>query len=229
MSDASAALYRRWVLANGWAEAAGLGTTLVLGRAVAPLLERSTELAVVLLGAVLAIVLGVLLEGALVGAAQAAVLRRALPGLAARRWVSATMLGAGIAWTLGMVPSTIAALVSSGSAQGPPSEPPAVLQYGLAVGLGLVTGPILGGAQWRVLRLHVAHAHRWLWANAAAWALGMLLVFLGMDLVPWARGGLVLVGSVYAVCGVAGLGVGVVHGAALVRLLQNPTPMSRAA
>lgn len=228
MANSDAALYPRWVLANGWAEAVGLGTTLLLGRAAAPFLGRTPQVVVVLIGAVLAVVLGVLLEGTLVGAAQAGVLQRALPDLPARRWVSATMLGAGIAWTLGMVPSTIAAL-SSGSSHGPPGEPAPVLQYGLAVGLGLVTGPILGGAQWRVLRRHVRNAHWWLWANAAAWAVGMPLIFLGMDRVPWQRGGLVVAASVYAVCAVAGLGVGAVHGRVLLRLLMTPVTKPAAA
>ena len=57
-----AVFYRRWILANGWAEAAGLGTTFVLGREVAPSLERATRAATVILGAVVAVLLGLILE-----------------------------------------------------------------------------------------------------------------------------------------------------------------------
>jgi hypothetical protein len=86
----------------------------------------------------------------------------------------------------------------------------------------MVTGPILGAAQWRVLRRYVRNAHWWLWANAGAWALGMSLIFVGMDVVPWERGSVAVAASVYAACAVAGLGVGVVHGRVLLRLLQSP-------
>src|SRR3990172_3865550 len=54
--------YRRWILANGWAEAAGLGTTFVLGREAAPWLERATGAATVILGALAAVFLGLILE-----------------------------------------------------------------------------------------------------------------------------------------------------------------------
>jgi hypothetical protein len=49
-------------------------------------------------------------------------------------------------------------------------------------------------------------------ANAAAWALGMLLLFAGMDQLPWTRGGLPLILGIYLVSGIAGLAVGAVHG-----------------
>jgi hypothetical protein len=222
MTGADARLYGRWILANGWAEALGLGTTLLLGRAAAPLLDSTTGIAVTLFGALAAVGLGIVLEGTLVGAIQARVLRQALPGLASRSWISATMLGAGVAWILGMVPSTIAALTTEPGLPVAPTEPSALLQYGFAAGLGLVTGPILGAAQFRVLRRHVRHASWWLLANAGAWALGMMLIFVGMDVVPWSRGAIPIAASVYAVCGVAGLAVGVVHGRVLVRLLKSP-------
>jgi hypothetical protein len=62
--------YRRWIIANGQAEAAGLGTTFVAGRLVAPHLERVTGLAAILGGALGAVLLGMLLEGVLVGLLQ---------------------------------------------------------------------------------------------------------------------------------------------------------------
>jgi hypothetical protein len=229
MTGADARLYGRWILANGWAEALGLGTTLLLGRAAAPLLDRTTGIAVTLFGALAAVVLGVVLEGTLVGAIQARVLRQALPDLAPQSWVSATMLGAGIAWILGMVPSTVAALTTAPGLPVPPTEPSALLQYGLAAGLGLVTGPILGAAQFRVLRRYVSKAHWWLWANAGAWALGMMLIFVGMDVVPWERGAVPVAASVYAVCGLAGLAVGMVHGRMLLWLLKSPLRTGAAA
>jgi hypothetical protein len=212
--------YRRWIIANGWSEAAGLGTTFVLGRALAPWLEHATGAVAVLLGAVAAVLLGTLLEGVLVGAAQEAVLRDRVASLRKRAWMLATAVGAALAWLLGMIPSTAFALRVQDAAASPVAEPGALIQYGLAAVLGLVAGPILGFAQWTVLRRHVAGAARWLWANAAAWAIGMPLIFLGMDYVPWTGPPAATVLAIYCVCGVAGLAVGAVHGRFLVELLR---------
>jgi hypothetical protein len=95
------------------------------------------------------------------------------------------------------------------------------VQYGLALLLGAVTGPVLGLGQWLVLRRYVARAGRWIVANAVAWALGMVVIFLGMDQVPWWRGGLQVVLGVYLVCGAAGLVVGAIHGWILRDLLRG--------
>lgn len=215
---AARTFYRTWIVANGWSEALGLGTTFFIGGAVAPWLASRSSVET-LLGAVAAVGLGTLLEGTVVGIAQGRVLEHALPGFRLRAWVYATMLGAGIAWLLGMVPSTAMALSASEHAAAAPAEPPALLRYGFAVLLSLVAGPVLGSAQWLVLRRHRRRAGLWLWANAAAWAVGMPLIFLGMELVPWERSGTGTAVAVYAVCGIAGLVVGAVHGRTLVRLV----------
>lgn len=103
----------------------------------------------------------------------------------------------------------------------PPPEPAPLVQYGLAVLLGLLTGPILGLAQWAVLRRAIAqHAGRWLWANAAAWAVGMPLIFLGMDFVPWDGGRMAMAAAIYAVCAATGVVVGAIHGRVLVTLTR---------
>jgi hypothetical protein len=56
--------------------------------------------------------------------------------------------------------------------------------YGLAAGLGFVAGALLAVAQWRVLRRFVQMASRWIVANACAWTLGMVLVFIGTSFIP---------------------------------------------
>jgi hypothetical protein len=214
--------YRKWILANGWSEAAGLGTTFVLGRLVAPSLERLTGVAVILAGALAAVVLGALLEGVLVGFAQERVLRRRLAELPPWSWVMATAAGAGLAWLLGMLPSTFIALSSDTSAGPPPTPPGPLLQYALAAAMGLVVGPILGAVQSLVLRRFVQRPWRWLGANGLAWAVGMPLIFLGMDFVPWTAGAVAVVASLYGVCAVSGLVVGAIHGGVLVQLVRIP-------
>jgi uncharacterized membrane protein YGL010W len=104
-----------------------------------------------------------------------------------------------------------------------PAEPGAVAQLGLAVALGFVAGPILGLAQWIVLRRLASRAGRWLWANALAWAVGMPLIFAGMGMVPWTRHPAFVLPAVYLVCGMAGIVVGAIHGAVLVQLLRFET------
>lgn len=217
MGDAR--FYRRWIAANGWAEAAGLGTTFLLARMLAPGLEGGTVLAI-LAGALAAVLLGTVLEGVVVGVAQASVLAARASALTGR-WVAATAIGAGLAWLLGMVPATVMALGSTGAAM-PAPEPPPLVQYGLASVLGLVAGPVLGLAQWTVLRRIADRPARWLGANALAWAVGMPLIFAGMDVIPWEASPVLVIAAIYAVCGVAGLAVGAIHGLVLVRILVMP-------
>lgn len=221
--------YGRWVLANGWSEAVGLGTTFGLGTLIGPQLDRIAGLAAALIAAVVAVLLGTLLEGVLVGYAQESVLRRRLPRLRRHRWVVATAVGAGMAWLLGMIPSTIMTLQAPEAAGAPAAEPPALLRCALAVLLGAVAGPVLGVVQWTVLRRHVRHAGRWLWANVAAWAAGMPLVFLGMEFVPWDGSRPTVFVTLYLVCGVVGLVVGAIHGRVLVRLVTDEAAAAAAA
>ena len=216
--------YGQWVVANGLAEAAGLGTTFVLGVGAASFLEADQGVAGILTAAILAVLLGIFLEGVVVGVAQGAVLQRRRPDIQLHSWVTATALGAGLAWLIGMIPSTAMAL--SGPPAGQPSiqEPALVTQLVLAAALGFATGPILGGAQWMVLRRRVSRSAVWLWANALAWALGMPAIFAGMDFVPWNGPPIARAIAIYAVCLVAGLIVGGVHGVLLMRMTRlSPT------
>jgi hypothetical protein len=212
MATEDSAFYKWWILANGWAEAAGLGTTFVLGRESAPWISETTGKAAILGGALLAVALGALLEGVLIGAAQESVLRSRLPEIKKGSWIFATAVGAGLAWALGMIPSTLMATSAPEAAAASTPEPPLLVQYGLAVVLGLLAGPILGVAQWTVLRRHVSRPARWLWANALAWAIGMPLIFIGMDRVPWTASRFPVALLPYGICGAVGLVVGAVHG-----------------
>ncbi len=210
----------RWAFANAWSESLGLGTTFILGFLVAPALENMSGVFNVLTTAFMAVVLGIFLEGVLVGIAQGRVLHHRVPHIPIRRWTIATALGAGLAWLIGMIPSTAMGLMTPGGAEASMTEPPPGIQYVLAAGLGLVTGPILGVAQWAVLRKHIAHSVRWLWANALAWAVGMPMIFAGMDLVPWEGALWVKAPVVYLICFVVGLAVGTIHGGFLTILTR---------
>ena len=99
-------------------------------------------------------------------------LRRLLPDLNLARFFLATLLVAGLGWAAASAP----AVLSSDSGG---SQPPQGLVLLGAAGLGLVMGPVLGGAQALALRGAVRHPWRWVGANTAAWPFVMVVIFLG--------------------------------------------------
>lgn len=212
-------LWSRWVAANALGEVLGLGVSALIGLAFFPALGEGAGLLPALAVAAVAIAAGTAVEGLTVGTTQWLVLRRPLPGITWATWAGATAAGAGIAWTLGMLPSTLLSL-NQEAGQAPAAEPSALVVYALAFGMGLVLGPVLGFAQWLVLRRHVAGAGLWMPANALAWACGMVLIFVGVSAV-FDRGG--PSGIVFAILclAMAGAVVGGIHGLALVRLVKG--------
>ena len=206
--------WSRWVIANLVGELLGLGLVGVIGYTVIYAFGEPESVGYVLSFTVLVIGLGAL-EGAIVGAAQAIVLRRRLPQL--RTWVAATMAGAVVAWTLGMLPGTLMSLVGS-DPSATPSEMSDTLQVILTIPLGLLAGAILGFPQWLILKRYISLAGWWVVANALAWACGMPLVFVVAS--AGSTEG-VLSAVVTATIGLATAGalVGGIHGAFLVRLL----------
>jgi hypothetical protein len=210
-------LWRRWVVANALGELVGLGATAVAGVALAQLFAATLTTFASLAGAGAMILLGTF-EGVVVGLAQWLALRRPFPALSRRAWVLASAAGAFAAWTLGMIPST---LIDFGADAGaaPPAGMSDTLMYALAAAMGAALGPILGLPQWLALRPHARRAAWWIAANAAAWTLGMPIVFIGASSAPaggWP--GLVATGLLTATA--AGAMVGAVHGLALIWLAQ---------
>ena len=212
-------LWRQWVLANAVGEVLGLGLAGAVAMAmVVTIGEPETALVALMMAAVM--VAAGTLEGVIVGFAQWLVLRRRLDRLSRREWVAATAIGALVAWTLGMAPSTLMALNQSAESP-PPPEMSDALTYTLAAGMGTVLGMILGAPQWRVLRRYVAGASLWVWANAAAWAVGMPVVFIGAGASPVGASAVSIALTVVATIAVAGAVVGAIHGGALLWLLRQ--------
>ena len=100
-------------------------------------------------------------EGALLGVAQSI----GFGPSAVRRssWIMATAGGAAVAWSIGMLPSTIV-----GFDPGSPSALPWILGGGVLL---LVSIPAL---QWLVLRRLIPCSFWWIPVNALAWAVGIL-------------------------------------------------------
>jgi hypothetical protein len=105
-------------------------------------------------------------EGAVLGAAQAHVLRRALPGLPSGRWTVRTSAAAVLAYALGLAPSTV----------GGAWPQPVLIVFAVAVGIALLLS--IGTAQWTVLRGHVPKAARWIVITAGAWLAGLAVFFV---------------------------------------------------
>jgi hypothetical protein len=158
-----------WFLTVTVAEALGFAVPAVAGVLVADAPAAVVLTVVPLAGAV---------EGALLGAGQAIVLRRALPGLPVRRWIAMTSLAAVVAYLVGLMPSA-AVEVWSGW--------PVAVSILVAVVLGMVLLGSIGTAQWTILRWYVTRAERWIVATAAAWIAG-LAVFLTFTMPLWQPG-----------------------------------------
>ena len=142
----------RWVLVVTLGEAVGFTVPAAVGVAVTgswgPL---ATLVAIVLAGSV---------EGAMLGAAQADCLYRWQVLRVRRWWIAATSVGAAVAWSLGMLPSTLNLRWTAATA--------------VAAGVGgLVLLTSLPLAQYFVLRNHVRRAVLWIPINIAAWLLGI--------------------------------------------------------
>ena len=190
----------RWVLVVTLGEAVGFSVPAVVGVAVtgAPWGPRATLVALVLAGSV---------EGALLGAAQADCLYRWRVLPARRWWVVATSVGAAVAWSIGMLPSTFDLRWTA--------ETAVVAGVG---GLMLLTSLPL--AQYFVLRGHVRRAARWIPINIAAWLLGIAWTLAPSPVVVESTPA----GALIVIYGIAGLcmaaTVAVVTGLGMIRLLQ---------
>ena len=92
--------------------------------------------------------------------------------------------------------------------------------YALAAMMGFVLGPILGVPQWLVLRHHVPKAGWWVLANALAWMVGMVIVFIGTSFIPPEGMSLNVAFVLLLFLFVAGAAVGAIHGLALIWLLH---------
>jgi len=148
-------------------------------------------------------------EGAMLGFAQAHVLRSVLRGFRYRAWVLATAGGAACAWLLGMLPSTTYGWWSTWPT-------PVVLV--LAVPLGVLLLLSIGAAQALVLPGSARDGRRWVGVNALGWAAALTVFTLvatpwwqpGQE--PWQVIGIGLVaGAAMAATMAATTGVEVLH------------------
>jgi hypothetical protein len=220
MRSEKLSLWLRWVAANAFGEVFGLGGTLALGGFLISRLGEQQGLGMLLASFLIAVASGAV-EATVVGLAQWWAMHPWFPGITRRAWWLATLVGALVAYVLGYLPSTLMNLGEQATSQAPVVEPPQWIVLLLAAGLGAVAGAILSFAQWRALRGHVQGAGWWIPVNMLAWLAGMPVIFWGIDaaqkVFPSLAAVLLLAGALL----LAGVVVGAIHGAFLVRLASG--------
>ncbi len=110
-------------------------------------------------------------EGALLGLGQSLALRGSSAAVPIGRWIGATAVAASVAWSIGMLPTTLADL-------GVAIDWGAPVTWVVAGSAGLVLLATIPGAQWPVLAGSVPHAWRWIPLNMVAWLIGIVFTFL---------------------------------------------------
>ncbi len=108
-----------------------------------------------------------LLEGTAVGLAQWLAMHQHFLQVPRLSWVSATVVGALVAWFLGSIPMTLASQGSQGQQTAGP-EPQASTMLLMAGVMGVFAGLVLGFPQWLTLRRVVEGAWLWMPANCLA-------------------------------------------------------------
>ena len=200
-------LRRGWFVSVTVGEFAGFAAPALAGALLAGAPDRVFAPALLLAGAV---------EGAVLGVAQARVLRRVLDDLPIGRWIGVTAAAAVVAYGIGLAPALLTDRLFA--------LPLAVL-IPLSAVAAVVLLASIGTAQWTVLRHRVHRAWRWIPVTAVAWAAG-LGVFTAVTTPLWQPGQPVaLVAAIGAVGGLAmAATVAAVTGAALPHLLVPPAP-----
>lgn len=160
-----------WV---GWCAAAeiiGMTVAAAAARAAGNLLSDSTSLRMVAAWA--ALIGAGCIEALGVGLAQSGALRRRVPRLNSRRFVLVTVAVATLFWAAGELP----VLTSEPDSLG--SSPPMLLLALGGLGLGLVTGCLMGLVQMTVLPRGLRHRWTWVGGSVTGWALAMAVIMVG--------------------------------------------------
>lgn len=197
-------VYVQWILACAAAETVGMSASATAARFGQGVADDGGTAATWLALAV--VVAGGLVEGTALGVLQARALALRWRPLSQRRYAAVTVAVAGLAWAIGSAPGVLAGDDGTGG-------PPLGLIVLGALGIGLVTGSLLGVVQGLALRSVVGHPWRWVAANTAAWPLAMAVIFVGASTAGsgWSLPVLAGYGAVTGM--LAGTVLGVVSGA----------------
>jgi hypothetical protein len=159
-------LWLSWTLATTIGELVGFAVPTIAGLAAAAL--KISDIMIIPIMAVAG--MG---EGACFSFAQWLVLRKYIKNIE-KQWILYTAIAAGLAWIIGMLPSSL----------GDPTKIPITILVPTVLFLAIFFLLSIGTAQWLVLRKHVQKAGWWIMANAIAWPLGVATTFIPISLVP---------------------------------------------
>jgi hypothetical protein len=203
MPKSNLKFYLSWTLATTIGELVGFAVPTIIG-----LIAVALKVSDIMMVPVMAVAgMG---EGACFSFAQWLVLRKYIKNIE-KQWILYTAIAAGLAWIIGMLPSSL----------GDPSKLPIQILVPAITILGIFFLLSIGTAQWLVLKKHVQKAGWWITANAIAWPLGVATTFIPITLVPdgapiglWIAAG--ITGGI-----MMGATVGAITGWFLVKLLPN--------
>ncbi|PSB28449.1 hypothetical protein [Stenomitos frigidus] len=201
-------LWEAWVAATAIAEFVGLGIVLIASTTLN--LLGTTEIVAVLH-------LVGLLQGIILGFAQWLVLRRYIKHIG--KWIAMTAIAASIAWLIGIKASAIISFFLILDHTGTVEVKTLALARAVLL-LGAWVGSVLGLAQWLVLREHIRRAGWWIFANAIAWAFGLLVAYAGTTFMTIDRFNLATALAAAATGLTVGAVVGGITGIALLWLLK---------
>ena len=199
----------RWIATNALAQALALALSSLVGGFANELLDDGvSEIAPHPAVTVLVMVSVGALEGAVVGSAQAWALRRGA------RWAMATAVAFAVGW----------ALAAAASYWEPPSLPSRTALVLSALAAGAALGALIGALQYVAASAHRTDGFRgrWIGANTAGWAAGLLVSALAAQLTPLHAGAPLAM----VLASVGGLGTGAVVGVVTAGVLPPPVTRS---
>ncbi|MGB6297015.1 MAG: hypothetical protein WBF90_12645 [Rivularia sp. (in: cyanobacteria)] len=156
-------LWERWVIASTIAQIIGWFIAAYLTQAIDKFGIENIYQILLLLGT---------LEGLLLGFAQWLVLRRHIRY--AGYWILFTTAGVLISWFMGLTVSAVIGLFYAANLH----QKITTLIEEVAL-LGAAVGTVIGYAQWLILKTVSKQAIWWVFANALAWTLGVVVAFIG--------------------------------------------------
>lgn len=156
-------LWERWVIANTIAQSIGWFVAAHLGQIIDKFDIENLYPILLLLGT---------LEGLLLGFAQYLVLRRYIRK--ASYWIFFTTVGVLISWFMGLTVSAVIGLFYAANLH----QKITTLINEVAL-LGAAIGTVIGCAQWLILKAVNKQAIWWVFTNALAFSLGLVIAFIG--------------------------------------------------
>jgi hypothetical protein len=214
--------WQKWTIYCAFGELLGIGVAGAIAYTANLLIGEPIELGDKLI-VLFAMLIAGAIEGGLLGYFQWKVLVEKFAHIPKKEWLKVTMIIAVLGWFLGMMPSLFfidpAYSNTSEAASLDFSNP--MLIVAMTLSLGLLLGAFFGLFQWFSLRKYADKAYIWILANALGWSVGMGWIFLFASL-PTEESGMAF--STFAgIMGglLAGLSVGAITGAFLLRLIPK--------